>query len=470
MKILLINPPTNESAYSSVPKEFYKLRGQHPPLGLLYIASYLLQKKPDYKIEVCDLDSEKNPFDLLKNRMKNFNPDIVGIQILSMLAPNAIEILKIVKKESKETITVAGGVHSTLFPKETVSSEYVDYVVTGEGEVTFYELVDYIENGNRNISKIDGLVYKKSSKIILNKERIEIKNIDDFPLIDRRMLNLERYKSFFSHNKMSTSIITSRGCPYSCIFCFNPHKNFRAHSSEYVLKDIKNCLDAGIKEIFVVDDTFSIDLNRAKKICHLIIKEKLNFRWYINTRINTVDRELLYLLKIAGCQQINYGIESASQRTVDFLQKKIDMKEAKEIIKMTKKAGIETLCYFMLGLPRETKEEIELTMKFIREIKPDFVRFSVTTLDPGTKLFNLAVKENMVDKNIWKDFAYNPVSSFEAPVWSENFTKEELEKLLITLSKKYYFSLGYIIKNIFKTKNWLNLKENIEIFFQLLKM
>ena len=463
MKVLLVNPPANKTIHASIPEQFYEFRGTHPPLGLLYLASYLQKKKPECEIKVYDMEAEKNSPAQLEEKIKEFSPDVVGVQVFSLTILNALDVLRAVKKLNKEIITVVGGPHLALYPVETISFENIDYGIIGEGEITLYELVDAIEKKQQDFSKICGLAYKLGGQVIINEKRQEIENLDEIPLIDRSLLKIERYSSYFTYGKKNTNIATSRGCPYDCIFCCKTSSNFRPHSVKYVLADIKNCLNLKIKEIFAVDDTFSLDIERAKEICREIIDQKLDFDWYINTRINTVDDELLCLLKKAGCRQINYGIESGSQKILDGLKKNINVSEAKKRVRATQKAGIKTLCYFMIGLPGETKKELNLTIQFIKETKPSFVRFSVTTLNPGTELYRLGLKKGIIKQDVWRNFAKNPREDFTVPVWTEHFSREELYGLFISISKKYYLSPNYVIRSALDINNWINFRKNFGV-------
>ncbi len=470
MKVLLINPGSRKTIYAGIPESFYKLRGAHPPLGLLYLSSYLLKKKPHYRINVYDINVEEDSPKATKKKIKDFAPDVVGVQAMSFSLLDALDVLKSAKEVNKKIITVIGGAHPSLYPKETVSFKNVDYCVLDEGEIPFYELLDGIEKKKENFSSIKGITHKKAGRILVSREKNIVEDIDEIPLIDRSLLPLGKYRSLFSGSEKSANIITSRGCPYRCSFCLNFKHPFRAHSPEYVIEDIKECLKLGAKEIFVVDDTFSLDMERAKEICRKIKKENLKFKWYINTRINAVDNELLFLFKKAGCRQINYGIESGSQKILDGVNKNINIDEAKKWIIKTKKAKIRTLCYFMIGLPGEKKDDLKLTMKFIREAAPDFVRFSVTTLDPKTEIYKEALKKGVLESDVWQEFAERPKIDFVAPVWTENFKKEELYNLLGKMSKSYYLSPKYIIKNIFNIENWINLRKNFSALIEILKL
>ena len=470
MKILLVNPPVEKVVTSSFPKCFHDIRGIQPPLGLLYIASYLKKTKPHCEIKIYDAIAEVYSEANFQKLLHDYCPDIVGVQIFTFTLLDAITIFKLAKQANSKTITVAGGPHVSLYHSETLQFNFVDYAVAGEGEIPFTQLVEYIENNSIDLNKIKGIGYKIENRCFINPEHSVLDNLDDIPVIDRELIPYRKYYSVFSRNKLMTAIITSRGCPHRCIYCSNFNNKVRAHSPQYVISEIKKCISLGIKEFFLSDDTFSFNIDRAKEICHIIIREKLDIKWYINTRINTIDDELLFLLKKSGCQRINYGIETGSQRIIKNIYKKINLEDAKKAIHRTKKAGMSVYCFFMIGLPGETITDIKETVKFIKLTKPDFAQFSITALEPGTKLYRMAIEKGIVDRDIWKEFSENPYENFRVPLWTENFSESELKKILYSLYKSFYLSPRFVIKNIFDKENWLNFEKTITAIYRIIKM
>lgn len=469
MRILLITPPQDKNIQAGVPGVFYDLRGIHPPMGLLYIESFLSDRTDDHNVQIYDIYGESDSEEIALKKIKRINPDLVAVQMLTFSAPNTTSFLSKLKAMNSSIITVVGGPHPTIYPEKTASLPMVDYAILGEGEIPFYKLVENIKSGNRH-PKIKAVAYKIKDSHYINKDLNVLDDVDKIPPVDRRLLNLDNYRCSFSGDKKITSLATSRGCPYSCVFCAEFEDNFRTHSPEYVLKDIKDSVELGIEEIFVVDDAFSLNIKRAKNICRLIINENLDFDWYINTRVDAVDEELLRLLKKAGCKQINYGIESGSQRIINNLNKGIDLQEAEEAIRKTKEAEIDVLCYFMIGSPGETIKDIKKTKEFIKRSDPDFVRFSLTTIEPCTQLYQMALDRGILDQDVWSEFATKPTKNFEVPIWNENFTKEELNEMLISISKKHYTRPKFILKNLMKIRSWNDFKKGLSSFIKIVKM
>jgi anaerobic magnesium-protoporphyrin IX monomethyl ester cyclase len=470
MRILLINPPVDNVITSAYPKCFHHLRGVQPPLGLLYLASYLNKINSALNIKVFDACAEYYSLQNLKELICDFKPDVVGVQIFSFTLIDSLDVLKTIKENYPEIYTVAGGPHVTLFPEETMSFSFVDFAVIGEGEIPFSQLVQSIAGEGIGLNSINGIAYRENSELFIDKKHNNIECLDDIPIINRKLLPYKKYSSVFSRNSIMTAMITSRGCPYHCVYCSNFNHKPRAHSAEYVIQEIKNCVDLGINEIFIIDDTFSYDMERAKSICKGIIKNKIELKWYVNTRINTMDEELLGLLKQAGCRRVNYGIESGSQKIINNIKKGIKLEKAKHIIRKTKAAGLDVYCFFMIGLPGETMSDIKQTIKFVKETKPDFAQFSVTTIEPGTELYNMALNTGIIKYDVWREFALNPKANFISPVWTENFDSQELYNILSSMYKRYYLSPRFIIRNVFNRYNWLNFSKTVSAIIRVAKM
>jgi anaerobic magnesium-protoporphyrin IX monomethyl ester cyclase len=439
-------------------------------LGLLYLASYLNKINSAFNIKIFDACAEDYSLQILEKLICDFEPDVVGVQIFSFTLIDALDVLKFIKENYPKIYTVAGGPHITLYPKETMSFSFVDFAVIGEGEIPFSKLVQSIAGEGESLSNINGIAYRENGNLFVNTNHNNLECLDDIPIINRKLIPYKKYFSVFSRNSVMTAMITSRGCPFNCVYCSNFNHKPRAHSAEYVIKEIKSCIDLGINEIFVIDDTFSYDMERAKNICRGIINENIKLKWYVNTRINTVDEELLRLLKEAGCRRVNYGIESGSQKIINNIKKGIKLEKAKHIIKKTKAVGLDVYCFFMIGLPGETMSDIKQTFEFVKETKPDFAQFSVTTIEPGTELYQMALNSGIIKYDIWKEFALKPKADFESPVWTENFTRMELSKILNSMYKTYYLSPRFIIRNVFDKNNWLNFRKTLSAIIRVVKM
>ena len=470
MKILLINPPFEYTIQSCQPKILEEGLDFLPPLGIMYIAAYL-EKETNHQVEILDTQVEQLNYEQIKEEIKKSNPDIVGITVMTFTLIDVIKTAKIAKEVNPDIKIILGGPHTIIYPEETISMPEIDFLVLGEGEKVIKELLENI-NQIQNLKNIKGLVFKDSDKIINTGIAKPIENLDLLPFPARHLTLYKKYFSVVSSNTPVTSMFTSRGCPYKCLFCDRPTfgKNFRSRSAKSVVSEMKQCEKMGIKEIFVYDDTFAVDRQRVLDICSEIKKENINIAWDIRTRVNTVDEEILRALKQAGCQRIHYGVESGTTKILNVLRKGITLEQVENAFKLTKKLGIQTAGYFMIGSPTETKEDVLTTIKFMKKLNPDYIHVTITTPFPATDLYQIALEQKIIDHDIWREFALNPNPDFMTPIWTKELSREELFSLLKMAYRSFYLRPNYIIKKIIKLKSLRELIKKANAALKLLKI
>lgn len=470
MRVILIYPPIYNMLKTNVPEIVDEETGLYPPLGLMYIASYA-EKNTDYEIEILDTQAERMSYDTIARYIKLKMPEIVGIQTTSFTFIDVILTARIVKKIDKNIKIVLGGPHVNIYPEETILNPEIDFLVLGEGEYVFTELINAIAQ-RKDLGKIGGIVYKKNGEIINTGQQGLINNLDLLPFPSRHLVPYKKYYSVLAKDTPITTMMTSRGCPYKCIFCDRPHlgKVFRFRSAENVVNEMEECVKLGIKEFFLYDDTFTINRKRVIDICDEIVRRNLKIAWDIRTRVDTMDKNSLKKLKLAGCERIHYGVEAGTQKILNVLKKGITIQQVENAFKWTKEEGITTLAYFMIGNPTETKEQIITTINLAKKIKPDFVHISITTPFPATELYREGLKSGILKYDYWKDFSQNPRKDFVPELWEEHLTREELVKLLKYAYKSFYMRPIYILKRIFEVKSWQELKRKARPGFRLLGM
>lgn len=467
MHILLISPPHKNLIITTIPEKINKERGYLPPLGLLYLASYL-KHNSIHQITIIDSEAEEMDYSDLKVRIEHLKPDLVGIQVLTFTLIDALKTASLVKNYSGAIPVVFGGPHVTVYPKESLALKDVDYIVRGEGEISFKKILDNL-NSETGLHSIDGIGFKINSKMVLTQEPTFIENLDSIPFPDRTFSPYGKYYSLLSKNFPITTMMTSRGCPYNCIYCERMGKKFRAISAEKVIFEIEHCLSLGIKEIFFHDDTFTIDKKRVFSICDLITKKGLNFDWDVRVRVDTVNYELLSSMKKAGCKRISFGVESGTPKILKNLRKGITLEQVKTAFEYCKKLKIQTLADFMLGSPGETKQDIAQTIRFAKKLGADYAQFSVTTPYPGTDLYREAISRGIIKSDTWSEFAKNPSSDFIPPLWTENLSREELINSLNDAYRKFYLSSNFILKELLNIKSIKELITKIRAGLKLFK-
>ena len=379
---------------------------------------------------------------------------IIGITIMTPTANSAISLIRSIKEAKKDAFIYVGGPHATLMPLDLLEKvPEIDVVVVGEGELTAPELIDAVVN-NKNMAHVKGIAFRDNGKPKLTEQREMIGSLDELPLPAYHLMPIEKYRPYPPHGiKLPyIALMTSRGCPYRCIYCSKPihGRKYRARSPDSVVKEIKYLKEKfGIKEVLFYDDTFTLDRNRTMELCNKMIEEKLNVLWSCETRVNLVDEELLNKMREAGCYIISYGVESGNQDLLEILKKDITLDQVRAAFKLTKHCKILTVGYFMLGVPGETVETMKNTINFAIEIDADFVQFSICTPFPGTELFEYAKKEGINLEN-WDKFIYVSTSSEKPVLISKNLSAEELKTWYKTAYKRFYLRPKYLLKRAVK--------------------
>jgi len=370
-----------------------------PPLGLMYIAS-LLRQKTAHQIKIVDMGLYfLKPEDIMRECI-DFDPEIAGISSLSTEAGVLHEVTAAIKEQKVSCRVVAGGPHANACPQDVLKDANIDFLVFGEGELTFLELTEAIISGGQDFQRIKGIAYRKGDSAVSTPPREYIKELDALPFPAWELLPLEKYykRTGVSLKPRNGSpymtIATSRGCPYQCIYCHRiMGKAFRPRSAENVLREIESLYrDFNIREYEVLDDCFNLDRERAARICDLIIGSGMKIRLSFpnGLRGDILDEDLLMRLKRAGTFSIAYAVETASGRLQKLIKKNLDLEKIAQVINKTSGLGIHTHGFFMLGFPGETREEMDKTLDFARRSKLDTAGFYAVNPFPNTEIFEMA--------------------------------------------------------------------------------
>lgn len=409
------------------------------PLGLSYIAAILEREGND--VDIIDMNARKIGAGHLQKTING--ADMVGITGMITEYQEVLRLIDIIKNEDKQIKVVLGGPLATTIPQEMLQVSQADFVVIGEGERTIVDLTDALKRGV-NPADIKGIGYRENGRVIINDRPEPIADLDTIPFPARHLLDLSNYVQNQFHSfssKMegigkikSTNMITSRGCPYSCTFCFKDMwgNKWRGRSPENIVGEIEH-LNAryGINGFFFNDDTFVLDGDRVFRFCDLLKAKRLNIAWYCNGRVNLMTRELLKAMREAGCREIAYGIESGNQQTLDYLKKNITLDQIRNVTRWTKEAGISANGFFMIGMPGETKDNIHQTIAFAEELGLDFYGFSLLTPLPETELYDKAIEKGLkrADLTSLKDWDFNV---------NANLTADCSDDDLITLQNEIF--------------------------------
>lgn len=386
MKVFILNPPIYSKKKSIMPVR------PRQPLSLAYIASLLLEK--GYDIELLDANVLNYDVNQTVNRIKAYNPDILILTSTSVdrwECPNSHidSVFEIINKASINP-TILTGTHGSLTPEWIFKKCDVNFIVRGEPEMIVLDLIKELSHSG-DISEIKGISYRVNVGIIHNEDAPRIENLDSLPFPAYNLLPMEKYRYTSSCLPPPFSIIlTSRGCPFNCIFCLKimSKGKYIARSPENVVKEIEYLVkNFNIKSIFFQDWEFTIDKERVEKICDLIIRRKLNILWACNARANNITDELVRKMKKAGCVRINIGFESGSQKILDKANKGIQVEELSKAIEICQVNKIDIGICVMLNLPGEDKETIKETINFLDESKIESMTPNLAIPYFGTKLF-----------------------------------------------------------------------------------
>ncbi len=392
-------------------------RGEQPhiyfPLGLGYIAAPLLKKGH----EISFLDVQDLTHDEIEKKLTELDFDLVGISALITDFKYVQWFSSCVRSRFPELPIVLGGGLTTVAELILGRSE-VDIAVLQDGEVTMCELVGALAE-KRSLKEVAGITYKESGKFITTAHRKPPEDLDsiDFPAYD--VFEMDRFlqteKLGFSYPTKSLSVLTTRGCPYSCVYCDKGvwGAKYRARSAADIIKEIKYLkAKFSIEAVVFSDDLFVLDKKRVYEFCDLMISENIDIAWSCNGRVNIMDQELLEKMKQAGCMNIAYGLESGSQRMLDAMNKSTTVEQGKQAVMLTRKVGIDIHPYLVLGMVGEDEESIRETVEFCKDLGLPVGKFGIFTPLPNTRLYEMAEEMGLmppIDTQIenWQDWTEN---------------------------------------------------------------
>lgn len=432
--VLLVNPSIDtEQKYGKLAN---MLLTPSVPFSIVHLGSFL--KSQGYEVRLFDEQIELLTEEKVQEIVNDFSPCVIGFSCTTPGMARAHKIAADIKNINPNIKVVMGNIHPTVLPEETLKDENVDLVVRAEGEYTILEYLQALENKG-DYSKIDGISFRMNGGFNHTTNRAYLHDLDILPPVDWSLL------TDTGGNYSIEWILTSRGCPYKCIFCsarsVSGYK-YRFNSSQRVIEEIDVVVnDFGKKFFSFADDNFAVKKDRTREICNLMIERGYNkhVKWLCQTRADAVDESLLELMKEAGCEYVSFGIETGTQRLLDLIKKSVKIETIEKAVKMVHLAGIKTRGSFMLGLPTETHEDSLDTIDFALRMPLDIAKFNLAVPYPGTELLKLAMDEGLVVTDDWSNInTAAGLSDTEAFYVPKGRTMEELAKLQKRAHTKFY--------------------------------
>lgn len=427
--------------------EVYKVLGlRAPPLGLAWIAAVL--ERAGHKVRIIDSPTEGIKLTTFINEVKSWSPDVVGLTALTPTVYKAYDTVKAIKEYDKDIPVVMGGPHVTFMYDEALNHG-VDIVVRGEGEYTMLELVNTIEKVGMDkdaLREVKGIVFMSNGEIVRTKDRPIIRNLDELPFPARHLLPMDKYTLFGKPIKI-IHVMASRGCPYGCSFCSTSYywgRMIRYRSAKNVADEIEDAVNKYKTNIIVfTDDEFTLGKRFVYEFLKELDERGLDINFSCGSRVDTIDEEMMKALMRHGCTALYFGVESASQDTINRIGKRITIEQAIKVFQWVHKLKANAVASFVIGFPWETIEDMKRTAKFAVKLDPSYAQFTVATPYPGTPLYYQAVNENLIEDWNWEHY-----TTLRAVMRGYRFTRQQADKMLQYAYRVFYMRLGFIAREL----------------------
>lgn len=454
-RVMLVRPPD--------PLQDASLLSHTKPMNLAYLAAYL--RRAGHAVALADFEIEPYSDERFRDRLRSFQPQIVGLSSVTPTIRNAARIAAAAKTFDPGIATVVGGPHANGMPEGTLREfPAFDLLAYGEGEETLAELCGraVADGGLRDIR---GLAWRDQGAVVVNQPRNLISDIDSIPFPARDLIRYDPQTGHssrgFSNRVLSTELFTSRGCPYPCTFCairttFGETVRFRG--LEAIQEEVASFMrDFRFDHVVIADDTFTLRPDRAEEICAILERQGVP-SWSCDTRVTHVSRRLLRAMKRSGCRKVAFGVESGSPAVLDRIRKRITIEQVREAVALAREAGIEHIeGNFIIGSdPDETREDVALTERLVRELPWTFVSVSIIVPFPGTPVRAAMEARGLIDAGAsWEDYEMFGTP----PRWrTVNFSAADLVRMQRSITRKFYLRPSYILRQLRSIRTWADVR------------
>ncbi len=462
MRIACVFNPFKYKLHEENLKIVQRYFGLFPPLSLAWVCA--IAEKAGHDALLIDARTLRLTKEDVLDRLKAWNPDILGFMMTTYMFRETLEWAQFLKKNLKVPVII-GGYNLRVYPQESVSVDGPDFGCFNSAYDTLPRLLTELE-GQRRFQDVPGLIYKENGQVLMTPYGDD-PAFDDYPNPARHLLPNDLYAEFTTERKNFTVMVTSKGCTNSCLFCEAGHTPYNPRSPETVLREVEECYNKyNIREIDFFDYDFCIDRRRIETICDGMIKSRLDIAWACRTRVDYVDEPLLRKMRAAGCSRIYFGIESGVQEILDRLNKCITLQQIRDTIETTRGAGIKALGFFLVGSPGETKETFQKTVKFAKSLKLDYVQFSKLTAKPLTPYWRQMVKDTGFD--YWREYILGHAKDNPLPRPWTSLTNEEIDSMARNAYVMYHCRPGFLLHHTRQVKSWSEFKRKFFAFIEMM--
>ena len=465
MRVLLVNPPDAHKA--RLPGVSLLLREFVPPLGLLYLKSYLAREsKAEVELYNFQLPAEPTLQDF-RAFLVSFRPDIVGITANTFYWYDVCRTASVVRETLPAAVLVAGGPHVGLFPEESLDGGGFDVMLHGEARASFAELIERAREG-RGFAGLPGAIYRDRGEVVVSPSVPMEGDPDRYPPPERVPSGDSPYRNVTHDFTRTAVVLTSFGCPYRCTFCSNRKRDYSGRRVDRVVDEILACKALGFQSIDVHDPNLCMSRDHVTALCEAMIERRVDLPWVCRARVDSVDGPTLRLMARAGCRRVGFGVESGNQRVLDEVGKGITLEQSRAAIAMCREAGIETVGFYMIGFPGETREEALRTIDFALDAAPDFLALNILLPAPGSDLYDRAIQDPAFGGDYVRSFVARPVPDFVFRPWPGVLSERDLLGLQRRAYLRFYLRPRALARTLRRASRPATLMTKVRLVGRLL--
>lgn len=469
MRLAFVFNPFSYKVHEENLRVVQRYFGLFPPLSMAWAAA--IARKAGHEVTIIDARTLRLSMPETAAILKKYKPDLLCAMMTTYMFPETLSWLNYLRAELHgagiKAKVLVGGYNLRVYPEESISHPGIDFGCVEHAYYTVPALLAALEAGREDLSAVPGLAWKRGGRAVVNPHPQKIV-FDDFPSPARDLLPNDLYAEFTTRRRNFTVMVTSLGCPYQCSFCEAGGCAYNPRSPLTVVEEMAECHDKyGVREIDIFDYEFTADRARVLEICRLMKERKLDIDWACRSRIDTADAGLLGEMYSAGCRRVYWGIEHGSPKVLKELNKGITPEQIKETIGASRRAGLENLGFFLVGVPGETRETVRQTVEFAKSLKLDYVQFSKLLAKPLTPLWkDMTAKTG---RDYWKDWVLGKETDRELPrPWLTTINNEEVDRLAKWAYVRYHSRPLFLLKHTLKCRSFSEFLRKVLAYLNLL--